>query len=181
VAVTAAAGGIGSLLVSAARRRGATVVGLAGGAAKVQVVASLGADVSVDYTEPGWPDLVRAGLEGRSVTVALDGVGGAIGRDALDLVGPGGRMVMFGYSSGEAMPLTAGDLYRTGVTVTAAIGPRLMSRPGGIRAYAEAALAELAAGRLRPLVNPPFPLAKASEAHRDLEARATTGKVVLIP
>jgi NADPH2:quinone reductase len=56
-----------------------------------------------------------------------------------------------------------------------------MSRPGGIRAYANDALDALSAGQLTPLVHPPFPLAKASEAHRALEARATTGKVVLVP
>jgi NADPH2:quinone reductase len=57
----------------------------------------------------------------------------------------------------------------------------VLSRPGGIRALSAAALDDLAAGRLRPLVNPPFPLAEASEAHRQIEARATIGKVILVP
>lgn len=181
VLVTAAAGGIGSLLVQAAKVRGATVIGVAGGPAKQRVVEDLGADASFDYTGDDWPALVRAWLGVRRITVALDGVGGAIGRDVLGLVGPGGRLVMFGYSSGEVLPMSAGDLYRTGVTVSAAVGARLMSRPGAIRVYADEALGELAAGRLTPHVHPPFPLAKADEAHRALEARATTGKVVLVP
>ena len=65
--------------------------------------------------------------------------------------------------------------------MTAAIGPRLMSRPGGIKAFAEQAVAELEAGRMTPLVHPPFDLADAAEAHRALSGRATTGKVVLVP
>ena len=90
-------------------------------------------------------------------------------------------MVLFGYSAGAPMPLDAEDLFASGVTVTAAVGPRMMSRPGGIRGLAEQALAELAAGRLTPLVNPPFALADAAVAHRALEGRGTTGKVVLVP
>lgn len=105
----------------------------------------------------------------------------AFGRTVLDLLAPGGRLVLFGYASGQPTPLDAGDLFRTGITVSAAVGARLMSRPGALRAYADAALDELAAGRLQPLVHPPFPLAKADDAHRALEARATTGKVVLVP
>jgi NADPH:quinone reductase len=99
VLITAAAGGIGSLLVQAARAAGAVTVGVAGGPAKVRLVLDLGADVAVDYREPGWPDLVRAELGDRGdrpITALLDGVGGAAGQAALDLVGPGGRVVMFG-------------------------------------------------------------------------------------
>jgi NADPH2:quinone reductase len=181
VLVTAAAGGIGSLVVQIARHRGATVVGLAGGPAKVGAVEQLGADAVFDYTGAGWPGRVRSWAEDRPVTVALDGVGGPIGREVLDLVAPGGRLVLFGSASGEVMPLSADDLYRTGVTVTAAVGARMMSSPRGFRPWAERALAELAAGTVRPLVHPPFRLADAAEAHRALAGRATTGKVVLVP
>jgi NADPH2:quinone reductase len=181
VLVTAAAGGIGSLAVQIARHRGATVVGLAGGSAKVHAVEQLGADAAFDYTEAGWPDRVRSWAEDRPVTVALDGVGGPIGGAVLDLVAPGGRLVLFGSSSGEVLPLTAVDLYRTGVTVSAAVGARMMRSPGGFRPWAEQALAELVAGTVRPLVHPPFRLAEAADAHRALEGRATTGKVLLVP
>ncbi len=76
VLVTSAAGGMGSLLVQAALAAGATAVGLAGGPRKVDVVRGLGADVAVDYRDPGWPDAVRSELAGAGPTVALDGVGG---------------------------------------------------------------------------------------------------------
>jgi NADPH2:quinone reductase len=179
--VTAAAGGIGSLLVQAGRNAGALVVGAAGGRAKTEIVDRLGADVSVDYDDAAWPDRVREALGDKRITLALDGVGGALGRTAFELVAPGGRMVLFGYSSGAVMPLDAADLFATGVTVSAAIGARIAAKPGGIRAYAQEALDALAAGTLHPLVHPPFALADAAAAHRALESRATTGKVVFVP
>jgi len=180
VLVTAAAGGIGSLLVQAAHHVGAVVAGVAGGPDKVERARKLGADVGVDYGEAAWPDLVREALDGRAVTLALDGVGGAIGRGALELLGPGGRIVMFGWSSGTPLELTTADLYAGGITASAAVGPRIMQRPGGMRDLETRALAEAAAGRLAPPVTR-FPLADAAQAHAALEGRNTVGKAVLVP
>jgi NADPH2:quinone reductase len=180
VLVTSAAGGLGTLLVQAALHAGATVVGVAGGAEKTAVVASYGAH-GVDYLDPGWSGKVAALLgEERPLSVALDGVGGEVGRIAFDLVSPGGRLVMFGYTSGSFIPLDAGDLFERGVAVTAALGARMLARPGGIQALAEQAVDRLAQGTWRPTVTA-YPLAEAAEAHRALAARETTGKVVLIP
>jgi NADPH:quinone reductase len=179
VLVTAAAGGIGTLLVQAARNAGAAVVGVAGGADKVERVRRLGAP-AVDYSRPGWSDRVREALDGRDITVALDGVGGELGRGALELIAPGGRLIMFGWSAGEMTRLSAGDLYSRGLTVSAAIGPRIQKRPGGIRDLEVQALAAAASGRLVPAISR-FPLADAAAAHIALETRATVGKAVLIP
>jgi NADPH2:quinone reductase len=180
VLVTAAAGGLGSLLVQAARNAGATVVGVAGGPAKVQRVAQLGAAVAVDYSAPDWSDAVRAALDGREVTVALDGVGGALGRGALELLGAGGRLILFGFSSGAPTELSAGDLFARGITASAAIGAQIAQRPGGLRDLEEQALAAAADGRLVPLVQR-FALADAAAAHEAIESRATVGKTVLLP
>ena len=180
VLVTAAAGGLGSLLVQAARNAGATVVGVAGGPAKVQRVAQLGAAVAVDYSAPDWSDAVRAALDGPEVTVALDGVGGALGRGALELLGAGGRLILFGFSSGAPTELSAGDLFARGITASAAIGARIAQRPGGLRDLEEQALAAAANGRLVPLVQR-FALAEAAAAHEAIERRATAGKTVLVP
>lgn len=178
VVVTAAAGGIGTLLVQAARAVGATVVGLAGGAAKVALVRDGGA-IGVDYTRAGWEQEVLDALAGRRPTVAFDGVGGAAGRSVLELLAPAGRLVLYGWSSGEPTALDASDLVAGSLTVTAAIGPGLTRRPGGLRPLEERALAALAAGELVPAVQT-FPLAAAAAAHRAIEARSTTGKVVLV-
>jgi NADPH:quinone reductase len=181
VLITAAAGGIGSLIVQEARNVGAVAVGVAGGASKVDVVRRLGADVAVDYSVPGWPDEVRAALDGREVTIAIDGIGGELGRAALELIGVGGRLLMLGWASGEPTPLSAMDLFGRGLTAGVAVGPKLLRRPGGLRELESRALQAAASGRLVPLIGQTFPLAKAGDAHRALETRATTGKVVLKP
>lgn len=179
VLVTAAAGGIGTLLVQAARGIGATVVGAAGGPAKTDRVREAGA-VAVDYRDPAWPGEVRAALGNRAVTVVLDGVGGAPGRAAMDLLGPGGRLLMFGWSSGTPIEFGSADLFDRGLSATVAVGPRIVGLPGGLRRLEEESLAAAAAGRLVPAVTT-YPLARAADAHAALESRATVGKVVLVP
>jgi NADPH2:quinone reductase len=181
VLVTAAAGGIGNLLVQAARRAGATVVGLAGSVAKVDQVRRLGADIAVDYTQSYWHEVVVEALHGRAITVALDGVGGEVGRKALEQLAPGGRLVLFGWSSGRPTELSSRDLLARGLRVDAALGPRMLQRPGGLRELETKALQAARSEELRPLVGEPFPLAEAAAAHRALENRATVGKTVLVP
>ncbi|GAA3512592.1 zinc-binding dehydrogenase [Actinocatenispora rupis] len=179
VLVTSAAGGIGTLLVQAARRAGATVVGAAGGPTKTRQVRDAGAH-AVDYLDPAWPDAVREALGDRAVSVVLDGVGGTVGRAALDLLGPGGRLLLFGWSSGAPTAFTHTDLLSRGLSVTVAVGPRVLGLPGGLRQLEDEAFADGAAGRMVPAVTE-FPLADAAGAHAALERRETTGKVVLVP
>ncbi|HZA00046.1 MAG TPA: zinc-binding dehydrogenase [Acidimicrobiales bacterium] len=182
VLVTAAAGGLGSLFVQAARRVGAVAVGVAGGPDKVERVRALGAPVAVDYDQPDWTDQVRRALGDRPVTVVLEGVGGDLGRAAMELLGVGGRLVMFGWASADGKPtaVTTEDIVAKGLTVSWAIGPRVAQRPGGVRGLEARALEEAAAGRLTPVVQT-SPLAEAAAAHRALETRGTVGKVVLVP
>ena len=178
--ITAAAGGIGSLLVQAARGAGARSVALAGGEAKVERARELGASLAIDYTAPGWTEAVRGALGDAQATIAFDGVGGEVGRGALELLAPGGRLILFGWSSGEPTRLSATDLYARGLTASAAIGPRILNRPGGLRDLEEQALEALAEGRLVPLLQR-FALADAATAHTALETRATVGKAILVP
>jgi NADPH2:quinone reductase len=178
VLVMAAAGGLGGLFLQGARAAGATPVGAAGGPAKVGRARRLGAAVAVDYREPGWPDRVTEALGDRPVTVVLDGVGGDAGRAALELLAPGGRVVLFGFASGEPTPITTRDLMRLGITAGWALGAGIADR---MRELETRALDAAASGRLVPEVGARFPLAYAAAAHRALEARETVGKVVLQP
>jgi NADPH:quinone reductase len=179
VLITAAAGGLGSLFVQAADNVGATAVGVAGGDEKVERVRRLGAAVAVDYSNPGWASQVRDALGERQVSVALDGVGGPVGRQVMELLGPGGRLLVFGWSSGEPVEFTTADVFGRYLTVSSGFGPDILS-PARKRELETAALAEAGAGRLVPLLSR-FPLADAPAAHTALEGRATVGKTVLIP
>ena len=142
---------------------------------------ALGATVAVDYSTSDWQRRVREALGERQITATLDGVGGELGRGARGLTGVGGRIILFGWSSGEPMPVTAEDITSGGLTVSASVGPRMLRRPGGLRELEDRALAALASGELVPLVGQTFPLSGAAQAHRALQGRNTTGKVVLTP
>lgn len=109
------ASGAGTLLVQLARAAGARVVAAAGGARKVELARELGADVAVDYREPGWTERVREAVGG--VDVVFDGVGGAIGRSAFELLDRGGRMLSFGLASGEWAGISDEMAADRGVTV----------------------------------------------------------------
>jgi NADPH2:quinone reductase len=168
VLVEAAAGGVGTLLVQLAKGAGATVVGLAGGERKVDLVRELGADLAVDYREAGWADGVGA------VDVVFDGVGGTTAAEAFGLLGRGGRMVSFGLASGAWADISEQAAAARGVTLVSAGGP-----PARMRAFAASALAEGAAGRLHPVIGQRFPLERAADAHAAIESRATVGKTLL--
>jgi NADPH:quinone reductase len=170
--VEAAAGGVGTLLVQLARAAGAEVVAAAGGTRKVELARDLGADVAVDYREPGWTQRVREAVE--EVDVVFDGVGGAIGRSAFELLGLGGRMISFGLASGEWANISDEAAADRGVTLV-----RPVMTPEKMRSLTERALAEAAAGRLRPVIGQRFPLDRAAEAHAAMQGRTAVGKTLL--
>ena len=151
-------------------------VGAAGGAEKVAAVRALGADVAVGLRGAGLAARVAEALGERRVS-ALDGVGGELGRAALELLGPGGRILLFGFSSGEPTRVETSDLVRLRITASWALGGGIADR---MRELETRALAELppgascrwSGGASRWL---------AAEAHRAIEARETIGKVVLVP
>ncbi|MFU8851337.1 zinc-binding dehydrogenase [Micromonospora sp. SL1-18] len=172
VLVEAAAGGVGSLLTQLATAAGAQVVAAAGGGRKVAVLRDRGLDPVVDYRQPGWTERVRAATGG--VDMVFDGVGGQLARDAFDLLDPGGRMLSFGLASGAWADLPGDLAAARGVTLL-----RPSAGPAELRAFTEQALAEAAAGRLRPMIGQRFPLEQAADAHAAIESRATIGKTLL--
>lgn len=172
VLVEAAAGGLGSLLVQLATASGAKVIGAARGTDKAALVTSLGAVACVDYSRPGWERDVVELTGGTGVDLVFDGVGGEIGAQGMAAVRPGGRASVFGMASGSFTE--PGDQ----VTVIPRGAP---PSPPQLRALVEEALALGTAGRLRPVVGQTYPLAEAAQAHRAIEARATTGQTLLTP
>lgn len=179
VLVTAAAGRVGSLLVQLARAAGATVIGTAGGD-KVAAVAGFGADHAIDHRADGWAEQVRAVTGGRGADVVLDAIGGEIGARAVDAAADGaGRVGVYGFASGTWLALDAMTIGGRGLTVVGPLGIVFRKPDGEQRADAERALAEAAAGRLTPHIHATYPLADAPAAHAEIEARRTTGAVLL--
>ncbi|MEW2393256.1 zinc-binding dehydrogenase [Streptomyces venezuelae] len=180
VLVTSAAGGVGRLVVQYAHSLGATVIGAAGGPAKVDAVRALGADIAVDYDRLGWEREVAERLGGgRRVTAVLDGVSGEKGAAAFGLIADGGRYVVIGWSSQDAFEPGPEVLAERGITFTNAL-LHLLENPGDGPAHERQALEAAAKGELVPAVQT-FPLERAAEAHAAIERRETTGKVVLVP
>ena len=173
VLVEAAGGGVGTLLVQIARRAGARVVALASQPRKLALARDLGADVTVDYSQDGWERQVRA-LAGE-VDVVFDGVGGDIGLAAFGLLRAGGRFCPFGMASGSFAPVTPDLAQASQVIVRRGAG----ASPDELAELARTALAEAAAGRLRPVVGQEFELADAARAHAAIETRQTVGKTLL--
>lgn len=180
--VHAAAGGVGSLLVQLAKQRGATVIATAGSAEKVALAREAGADHAIDYTTADFGDAARAIAGDRRVDVAYDSVGRATWERSMMLLRPRGMLVVYGNSSGPVPPIDPlrlsreGSLFLTRPTLAHYVRTRdeLLGR-------ARELFALIAAGRLHVRVGATYPLADAAQAHRDLEARATIGKLLLIP
>ncbi len=174
VLVLSAAGGIGTLLVQSLHREGIFVVGAAGGATKTAQVRDNGADIAVDYSDPDWPERLASAPR---VSVVMDGVGGRIGRQALELLAPGGRIILYGWASGSPTEIATTDLISRQLTATWALGPRMVP-PGGWDALRSTSLERAATGEFRPLITR-FPLSEAAAAHAAVEGRTARGKVIL--
>jgi NADPH:quinone reductase len=173
VLVEAAGGGVGTLLVQLAVAAGARVVAAAGADRKLELASRLGAELAIDYSQPGWDAEVRDRTGG--VDVVFDGVGGDVAHAAFGLLGRGGRMLVYGLASGAWAPVDDAEAAERGVKLTRG----LAVTPESLRAATERALTEAAAGRLRPIIGQRFPLERAADAHAAIEARATLGKTLL--
>ena len=173
VLIEAAAGGVGTLLVQIARNAGARVVALAGQPRKLAIARDLGADLTVDYSHDDWDTQVRDAVG--EVDVVFDGVGGDIGLAAFGLLAAGGRFCPFGMASGSFAPVTP-ELARARQVF---VPPGATASPQELALLVRTALAEAAAGRLRPVIGQEFELVAAASAHAAIEARRTVGKTLL--
>jgi NADPH2:quinone reductase len=180
--VHAAAGGVGQLIVQVAKLRGATVYGTVGSAAKAAIARRAGADATIDYTTQDFVAEIKRLTNGRGVDVVYDSVGKDTFNRSLDCLRARGYLALFGFSSGPVAPFDPailgykGSLFltRPGLNQHIATRDELVGR-------AEDLFAWLAAGKLKITIDRVLPLADAAQAHRELEARRTAGKVVLVP
>lgn len=180
--VHAAAGGVGLLLVQIAKLRGARVLATVGTEEKAQLARAAGADDVCLYTREDFTAAARRFTGGRGVDVVYDSVGKDTFAGSLDSLRPRGTMVTFGNSSGPVpafAPLLLsqkGSLFITRPTLA-----HYTATPQELQARAGELFAWLRAGKLNVRIGATFPLAQAADAHRALEGRATTGKVLLLP
>ena len=179
--VHAAAGGVGLLLCQIAKARGARVIGTVSTREKAALARDAGADDVILYTEQDFEVEVKR-LAGAGLQVVYDSVGKTTFEKGLNCLQPRGMMVLFGQSSGPVGPFDPqvlnqkGSLYLTRPTVANYIATRaeLLARAADVLAWVHH-------GKLKLRIAHTFPLAEAAEAHRQLEGRKTTGKVLLIP
>jgi len=182
VLVEAAAGGVGSFAVQLAKLFGAgKVIAAASTPEKRAIAERLGADASVDYTAPNWSEQVRALTDGRGVDVVLETAGGEAVAQALDAMAPFGRMVFLGQSSGKTAFVDPWQLTVPNRTVTGFYIGSYLAFPELIQSTLGEIIGFLMAGKLSLQVGTVLPLSQAAQAHRLMEERKTTGKVVLQP
>ncbi len=177
VLVTAAAGGMGLLLIQLARAAGARVIGAARGRRKLDLVTSVGAELAVDYSQTGWTELVRQAT-GRGVDVVFDGAGGDIGQAAFDLTRPGGWFSAHGAPNGGFAAVDIDRAKRNGVTVRGI--QDVWFDPVEQRRFRAKALRLAANGMLAPHIGQTYPLDRAADAHRAIESRTVLGKTLLL-
>jgi putative PIG3 family NAD(P)H quinone oxidoreductase len=175
--------GIGTAAIGLAKLAGATLIVTAGSDEKCARCRALGADVAVNYRTGRFLDAVRAATDGAGVDVVLDSIGAPYLADNLAALAVGGRLVLIGLMGGAKAELNLAALLARRLSL---IGSTLRTRSLEEKARLVAAFrarfgADLAAGRIRPVVDRVLPFAKAGDAHRLLQASEHFGKVVLTP
>ena len=178
----AAAGGVGLMLCQWAKHLGATVIGTVGSEEKAQLARANGCDHVINYSTEDFVARVAEITNGQKCDVVYDGVGKDTFLKSLDCVRPRGLVALFGNASGKVEPLDLGLL--------AAKGSLFVSRPAldtyvatrdDLVATADELFDIVGRGVVKIEINQTYPLREAAQAHRDLEARKTTGATVLLP
>jgi len=180
--VHAAAGGVGRLLVQMAHQLGARVIGTVSSEEKIQLAREAGADEVILYTQTDFEAETKRLTGGKGVDVVYDSVGKATFDKSMNVLRPRGTLVHYGSSSGPVPPVDPnvlaqkGSLFlaRTTLAHFTATREELLRRSGEV-------FGMIASGKLKLRIAHVYPLAEAQQAHRDLESRRTTGKLLLIP
>jgi NADPH2:quinone reductase len=180
--VHAAAGGAGLLIVQMAKRAGARVIGTVSTEEKAQLAHEAGADEIVVYTRSDFEAKAKEFTNGKGVNVVYDSVGKTTFEKSLNCLAPRGTLALFGQSSGSVPPFdpsmlaAKGSLFLTRPSLThyTATREELLHRAGDVLNWAQSGDLKIRLARL-------FSLSEAAEAHRQLEGRLTTGKILLLP
>jgi NADPH2:quinone reductase len=180
--IHAAAGGVGLLFTQMAKQLGATVIGTVSTEAKAELAKQAGADHIILYTQTDFLPEVKKLTDNRGVHVVYDSVGQSTFEKGLDCLRPRGMMVLFGQSSGPVTTFEPAKL--------AGKGSLFLTRPSlahytldrnELLQRANELFDWTASGKLKLHIEKTFPLTDAAAAHRELEGRKTTGKVILLP
>ena len=177
----AAAGGVGLIACQWLKALGATVIGTAGSDEKAALAKAHGADHVIVYTRESFPERVRELTGGRGVPVVYDSVGKSTFMGSLDCLQPLGLMVSFGNASGPVQGFDLGVLSQKGsLYLTRPTLVTYSARRDDLEAMAAELFEVVHSGQVKIEIGHTYPLAQAAQAHRDLEARKTTGSIVLL-
>jgi NADPH2:quinone reductase len=182
VLIHAAAGGVGLIACQWAKALGATVIGTVGSAAKAELAKAHGCGHVINYSTENFSQRVREITGGEGVPVVYDGVGKDTFAGSLDSLRPLGLLVTYGNASGPVPPLDLLTLTQKGsLFVTRPTIMHYTAKRADLEALGEELFAVVASGQVRIEVNQSYALQDAAQAHRDLEARKTTGSSILLP
>lgn len=182
VLIHGGAGGIGTMAIQLAKAFGATVITTVGSAEKFGTTSFLGADVSINYKEEDFVEVVRKHTDGRGADVILDVVGAKYLEKNLDALAPYGRLVIIGLQGGAKAELDLGKLMAKRAAI---IGTTLRARPVEEKGAIMAAVREhvwplIEAGSVHPQVNKTFPLTQVAKAHEYFDSGEHVGKILLL-
>ncbi|MGA7081324.1 MAG: quinone oxidoreductase [Terriglobales bacterium] len=180
--IHAAAGGVGLLLVQMAHNLGVRVIATVSTEEKAKLARAAGADEVILYTQADFEAEAKRLTGGKGVDVVYDSVGKTTFEKGLNLLRPRGMMVLYGGSSGAVAPLDPLVLTQKGsiFLTRPSLGSYILT-PQELQARAGAVFGMIRDGKLKLRIEHVYPLAEAQKAHRDLEERKTTGKLLLIP
>jgi NADPH:quinone reductase len=180
--IHAAAGGVGLLLVQMAKNIGARVIATVGTEEKAKLAREAGADEVILYSQQDFEVETKRLTDGKGVHVVYDGVGKRTFDKDLEVLRPRGYLVLFGASSGAVPPFDLGKLAQKGsLFVTRPTLVHYMAAHEELQKRATDVLTMIATGKIKLRIEHIYPLKEVQQAHRDLEARKTTGKLLLIP
>ena len=181
VLVHSAAGGVGIVAVQIAKAAGARVIGTVSSDSKIGLVKEYGAEAVINYATQDFAEEALKLTDGKGVDLILDAVGKPTLEKGLRCLAPFGHLMLYGRAGGPPDPLNLFTLFQKSLKVSGFVLYTISAMPDKHREGIEKSFQLMGQGKLKLLIGKSFPLAEAAEAHRHMESRQSTGKLVLIP